>query len=90
VRSCEESWINIPKEKRVHNFINTLYTTPINWYLKAKLRLATTDWYGMTHKFIYTFLFESQYTTVDQDLQIVRQKVFEGVSNLPLEQEEDE
>jgi hypothetical protein len=30
VRSCEESWRNIPQEKWVHKFINTLDTTPIN------------------------------------------------------------
>jgi hypothetical protein len=54
---CEEAWGNIPKEKWVHKFINTLDTTPINWYLHAKLHLITTDWYGMTQNFIDTFLF---------------------------------
>jgi hypothetical protein len=44
----------------------------------------------MTQKFIATFLFESQYPTIDQMLQIVRQKVFEEAPNLPFEQEEDE
>jgi hypothetical protein len=44
----------------------------------------------MTHNFITTFLFESKFPSVDRALQIVRQKVFEEVSNLPLEQEEDE
>jgi hypothetical protein len=52
--------------------------------------LATTDWYGMAHKFIATFLFESQYPKIDQGLQIVRHKAFKEVPNLPLEQEEDE
>jgi hypothetical protein len=68
VRSCEEAWSNIPKEQWVHNFIKTLYTTPINWYLQAEVCLVTTDWYGMTQNFIDTFLFESQYPTIDQDL----------------------
>jgi hypothetical protein len=63
---------------------------PINWYLQAELRLATTDWYGMTHKFITMFLFESQYPTTTHDLQVLRHKVFEEVPNCPLEQEEDE
>jgi hypothetical protein len=90
MRSCEEAWSNIPKEKWVYKFINTLDTTPINWYLQEELCLAIIDWYGMTHNFITTFLFEIQYPTVDQDLQIVRQKVFKEVSNLPLDQEEDE
>jgi hypothetical protein len=90
VRSCEEAWSNIPKEQWVHKFINTLDTTPINWYLQAELCLVTTDWYGMTQNFIATFLFESQYPTVDQALQIVRQKVFEEAPNPPLDQEEDE
>jgi hypothetical protein len=67
-----------------------LDTTPINWYLQEELRLATSDWYGMTHNFIATFLFEIQYPTIDQALQIVRQKVFEEAPNLPFEQEEDE
>jgi hypothetical protein len=67
-----------------------LEMTPINWYLQAELRLITTNWEGMTHNFVTTFLFESQFPSVDQALQIVRQKVFEEVSNLPLEHEEDE
>ena len=44
----------------------------------------------MTHNFVTTFLFESQFPSVDQALQIVRQKVFEEASNLPSEQEEGE
>jgi hypothetical protein len=48
MKSCEEAWSNIPKEQWVHKFINTLDTTPINWYLQAKLHFITTDWYGMT------------------------------------------
>jgi hypothetical protein len=44
----------------------------------------------MTQNFVTTFLFEIQYPSVDQALQIVRQKEFEEASNLPLEQEEDE
>jgi hypothetical protein len=44
----------------------------------------------MTQNFVTTFLFESQYPTVDQVLQIVRQKVFEEAPSLPLLQEEDE
>jgi hypothetical protein len=90
VRSCEESWSNILQEQWVKKFINTLDTTPINWYLQAELCLITTDWEGMTQNFVITFLFESQYPIVDQALQIVRQKVFEEAPSLPLEQEEDE
>jgi hypothetical protein len=75
VRSCEEAWRNIPQEQWVHKFINMLDTTPINWYLQAELCLITTDWQGMTQNFVTTFLFESQYPSVDQALQIVRQKV---------------
>ena len=44
----------------------------------------------MTQNFVTTFLFESQYPSVHQELHIVRQKVFEEASSLPLEQEEDE
>jgi hypothetical protein len=74
----------------VHKFINTLDTTPINWYIQAELRLTTSDWYGMTQNFVDTFLFEIQHPTVDQDLQVFRKKVFEEAPNLPMEQEEDE
>jgi hypothetical protein len=74
----------------VHKFINTLDTTPINWYLQVELRLITADWEGMTWNFVTTFLFDSQYPLVDQELQIVRQKIFEEASSTPLEQEEDE
>jgi hypothetical protein len=44
----------------------------------------------MTHNFVNTLLFKSQYPSVDQALQLVRKKLFEEVSRLPLEQEEDE
>lgn len=63
---------------------------PINWYLQAELRLLTTDWAGMTQNFVTTFLFESEHPTVDQALQIIRQKVFEGVTTPPMMQTEDE
>jgi hypothetical protein len=58
---------------------------PINWYLQAKLCLTTTDWYGMTQNFVATFLFEIQYPTVDQELHIVRQRVFEEAPTHPVE-----
>jgi hypothetical protein len=74
----------------VHKFINTLDTIPINWYLQAELRLITAYWEGMTQNFVTTFLFESQYPSVDQESQIVRQKLFEEASSLPLEQEKNE
>ena len=90
VRSCEEPWRNIPQEQWVHKFIDTLETTPINWYLQEELCLITTHWEGMTQNFVTTFLFESQYPIVDQALHIVRQQVFEEAPSLPLEQEEDE
>ena len=44
----------------------------------------------MIQNFVTTFLFEIQYPSVDQALHIVRHKVFEDGSSLPLEQEEDE
>jgi hypothetical protein len=44
----------------------------------------------MTQNFVNTFLFEIQYPSVDQELQVVRKKVFEEASNLPFEKEEDE
>jgi hypothetical protein len=90
VRSCEEAWRNIPQEQWVHKFINTLDTTPINWYLQEELCLIIANREGMTQNFVTTFLFESQYPIVDQVLQTVRQKVFEEAPSLPLEQEEDE
>jgi hypothetical protein len=89
VRSCEEAWSNIPQEQWVHKFVNTLDTTPINWYLQAEMCLITTDWEGMTQKFVTTFLFERKYSIVDEALQVVKQKVFEEAPSLPLEQEED-
>jgi hypothetical protein len=90
MRSCEEAWRNIHKEQWVHKFINTFATMPINWYLQVELCLITTGWYGMTQNFIDTFLFEIQYPTVNQDLQTMRQKVFEEAPNLPFTQEGDE
>jgi hypothetical protein len=90
VRCCEEAWSSIPQEQWVHKFINTLDTTPINWYLQEELHLTTSDWYGMTQNFIATFSFGSQYPSLDQDLQFVRHKFFEEAPSLLVEQEEDE
>jgi hypothetical protein len=90
VRSCEEAWRNIPQEHWVHKIINTLDTTPINWYLQAELSLTTSYWYGMTQKFVAAFLFEIQYPPVDEALQVVIQNVLEEAPDLPLDQEEDE
>jgi hypothetical protein len=90
VRGCEEAWSNIPQEQWVHKFINTLDTTPINWYLQEELCLTTANWKGMTQNFVATFLFECQHPLLDQALQVVRQKVFEEAPSFPVEQEEDE
>jgi hypothetical protein len=54
------------------------------------LHLITADWEGMMQNFVTTFLFDSQYPLVDQELHIVRQKVFKDPSSPPLEQEADE
>jgi hypothetical protein len=90
MRSCEEAWGKIPKEQWVNKFINTLDTTPINWYLHAEIYLITTDWYGMIQNFIATILFEIQYPIVDQALQTIRKKFFEEAHNLPFTQEGNE
>jgi hypothetical protein len=87
VRSCKESWSNIPQEKWVHKFINMLDMMLINWYLQAELCLITIDWEGMTQNFVTTFLFESHFPSVDQALQIFRKKFIEEASSLSLEQE---
>jgi len=52
--------------------------------------LVTSEWEGMIQNFITTFLFESEFPSVDQALHMVRQKLFKEASSLPLEQEEDE
>jgi hypothetical protein len=44
----------------------------------------------MTQNFVTTFLFESQFTLVDQALHIFRQKVFEEAFSLSLKKEENE
>jgi hypothetical protein len=62
----------------------------INWYLQAELCLTTSDCYGMTQNFAATFLFEIQYPTLDQALQVVRQNIFKEAPSLPVEKEEDE
>ena len=56
--------------------------TPINWYLQAELCLITIDWEGMLQNFVTTFLFESEFPSVDQALNIVRHKVFKEASIL--------
>jgi hypothetical protein len=67
-----------------------LDTTPINWYLQEELHLTTTDWHGMTQNFVATFSFEIQYPTIDQALQVVRQRIFEEAPTCLVEKEEDE
>jgi hypothetical protein len=52
----------------------------------VELCLITADWEGMIQNFVTTFLFESEHPSVDQELQIVRQMVFEEASILPMEQ----
>jgi hypothetical protein len=64
--------------------------TPINWYLQAEMHLVTSEWEGMIQNFKTTFLFDNEFPSVDHALQMVRHKVFEEVSSLPLEKEEDE
>ena len=86
----EEAWSDIPQEPWVHKFINTLDTIPINWYLQAELRLIFAYWEGMLQNFVTTFLFESEFPSVDQALQIVRHKLFKEASSFPLEKEEDD
>jgi hypothetical protein len=90
VRICEDPSSSIPQEKWVHKFIKTLAKTPINWYLQVELCLTTADWQGTTRNFVATFLFESQHPTVDQELQVIRQRIFEEVPILLVEKEEDE
>jgi hypothetical protein len=67
-----------------------LDTTPINWYLQAKMCLTTAYWHSMTQNFIATFLVESHHPTIDQALQVIRHKFFEEAPNLPIGKEEYE
>ena len=90
VRSCKEFLRNIPQEQWVHKFINTLDMTPINWYLQVELWVITAEWEGMTQNFVTSFLFESQFPLVYQELQIFKQKLFEEAYSLLLEQEKGE
>jgi hypothetical protein len=41
VRRCKEVWSDNSREKWVQIFVNTLDTTPINWYLQVELCLFT-------------------------------------------------
>jgi hypothetical protein len=72
VQSCEEAWSDIPREQWVHKFIKMLDTTPIKWYLQAELCLITINWEGILQNFVTTFLFESEFPSIDQALNIVR------------------
>jgi hypothetical protein len=50
------------------------------------MRLVTSEWEGMIENFVTIFLFDCEFPSVDQALQMVRQKVFEEAYGLPLEQ----
>jgi hypothetical protein len=68
----------------------TRWTQPLSIGIFKQKCLTTADWKGITQNFVATFLFESQYPTVDQALQVVRQRIFEEAPTHPVEQEEDE
>ena len=61
----------------IHQFIHTLDTVPRNWYTETELRKGTTTWPLMIDSFLLTFAFESEYPGVDQDLQVIKSKIFE-------------
>ena len=62
----------------VHRFIHTLDPVPRNWYTETELRKGTITWPLLIDSFLLTFSFESEYPNIDQALEIIKVKIFEG------------
>lgn len=56
-----QAWHHKSADKWVHLFIDTLDTTPRNWYMKIELRRGTKSWHLLTEGLLLTFGFESEY-----------------------------
>ena len=79
IQACERSWLDVPEEEWVHQFIHTLDTVPRNWYTETELRKGTTTWSLMINSFLLTFAFESEHPSVAQALDIIKIKIFRTV-----------
>jgi len=60
-------------------FIHTLDTIPQNWYTQLELRQETIDKECLTKNYITTFSFEYEDIMVENALQLIKDKVFEGI-----------
>ena len=78
IHSCEQNWSDIPEDEWVHRFIHTLDLVPRNWYTETEFRKGTITWPLLIDKFLLTFTFEYEYQNVDQALEIIKVKIFEG------------
>ena len=60
-------------------FIHTLNIIPKNWYIQLELRQETVSWNDLTTNFITAFNTYDEDVMVDIVLQLIKEKVFEGV-----------
>ena len=86
IQLCITSWKEIPQQEWVHEFIHTLETIPKNWYLETKLRHGIMNRADLVDGFVLTFIFENEFLGIDLTLQVVREKIFEGVTTLRWQQ----
>ena len=60
-------------------FIHTLDIIPQNWYIQLELRQDTISWVYLTTKFVTTFSTYDENAMVNTALQLIKEKVLEGV-----------
>ena len=77
INICEHNWLDIPEDEWVHLFIHTLDTVPRNWYTNTELRRGTITWPVVIDSFLLTFTFEYEYPSIDQALDIIKNKIFD-------------
>jgi len=60
-------------------FIHMLDDIPKNWYTQLEMHRETVDWECLTKRFITTFSFQDEDVMIETTLQMIKEKVFEGV-----------
>ena len=74
---CEQNWSDILEDEWVHQFIHTLDQIPKNWYTETELCRGTITWPLMIDSFELTFSFATEYSSINQALDIIKTKIFE-------------
>ena len=77
IEACIDAWQNKSVDEWVQFFVHTLDTIPKNWYTETEVRKGSENWSLMIDGFNLTFEFDSEYPEIDDDLEVIRMKIFE-------------